>query len=206
MCTKILQNCPPPLLIFFTLTQRSWSKDDDLLHIFLPIKISVHFPQHPLPASCSSISWSWEVAPLELFAPRTIEIRSSSLAMTSTSSTSLRGVFIERIHAETCTSITSENCLSFDWHRNYRSCKFSKISLFHSNPFFWKCGPSQGVLPVVKVWGWREVDTCREVVKLVAKIQSLSGDTKMNRVVSARTSDNHTGFKRDQTDPSATVS
>ena len=28
------------------------------------------------------------------------------------------------------------------------------------------------------------VDTCREVVKLVAEIQSLSGDTKMNRVVS----------------------
>ena len=28
------------------------------------------------------------------------------------------------------------------------------------------------------------MDTCREVVKLVAEIQSLSGDTKMNRVVS----------------------
>ena len=42
------------------------------------------------------------------------------------------------------------------------------------------------------------MDTCREVVKLVAEIQSLSGDTKMNRVVSraAPTCDNHTGFKR----------
>ena len=151
------------------------------------------------PASCSSISWSWEVAPPRAFRPTdnrdSIFFPCHDLHLLNIT----KGGFIERTHAETCILITSENWVLTD----IEITEVLKRSLFHSNPFFGKFGPSLGVLPVVKLWGWREVDTCREVVKLVAKIQSLSGDTKMNRVVSARTSDNHTGFKRDQTDPSA---